>query len=151
MNKRKLPPPPDFGGDEWFHEYAIEYYFDPEKGDIVSIKLAGKAISSHDRATQRRLEDFQFAKCYGYEHKNGLIGGEIIRAFSSKGIIKNWGLLGDEDNWVCAVLVNGEWRHLKKDESWHFDFLFAGGATARLVGVDFYVNKKLVDTIMKDM
>ncbi len=149
MSGRKLPPPPDFGGDEWFHEYAMEHYLDPATRDIVYVRL-DSSVTSHDRAIQRKLEEYLFAKSYCYEHENGLVGGEIIRVFSGQALVKLWGLLGDQENWIVAVLVDGSWRVLTKRESWHFDFLLAGDKKKKLVGVDFCVNNRLIETIMKD-
>lgn len=136
--------PPDFQDGPWIFQYATDSYWDPQKGEIVHVRLVDP-ISEGGQEIQKKLAKFWFAKSYKYVHQDKKIGGLVIRPFNQAEAIKLWGLIGDESAWVEAVLTPRGWHILKEGEKWEFGFEVSEDED-RLTKLEFYLNSELAGT-----
>ncbi len=141
----KKPQPPDFDGQAWIFQYCTDSYWDPRKEDIVHVRQVDP-VPKEQRAIAKKLEKFRFAKMYKYHHGNGETAGGVIRPFNESERIKLWGLIGDENNWVQAIMVNGVWRILREGDHWEFGFGLPEDKD-RLEYLELFFNNDLIETL----
>ena len=133
---------PDLEWGPWSSEYASDCYFNLETGKGEYIRLSLDMTEAQHRKRER-LAHFWFARAFRYLHDNGEIGCLFFNVFDRFPAIMMWGMLGDEDSWVSAVMLKGNWYILKPHETWEFNFDLSEDELA-LTKVSLFLNSQKI-------
>lgn len=108
---------PDFTEPEWIKRHDTDLYFNPNDDDSVETVKNVHPIPREKLALKKKLKNFWFGLGNAYKHENDISGGKEILIFGKHLAVKFWGLLEEQENWVCAVSKDGnEWIILGKEE-----------------------------------
>ncbi len=144
MAEKKIPPPPDFLSSDWKLLFISDHYWDPKLEDTVHVNLL-EYVSEKDALIRDRLQSYWFGRSYRFGHKDGKIEGAALRPFSGNEAIKTWGLIGDEDAWVEAILCKGSWIVIQTPNDWNFGFVTRKNREG-LLYLRLYFNDEVIDT-----